>query len=86
MGLQPKFTRDVVTNKMSLYDCDKYWILEQKIEFILGVGGGSVADGAKFIACAALYEGDGWDIVSGKYVPTEALPVGVVLTLPATGS
>ncbi|HMT80473.1 MAG TPA: iron-containing alcohol dehydrogenase [Azonexus sp.] len=58
----------------------------QKIEFILGVGGGSVADGAKFIACAALYEGDGWDIVSGKYVPRQALPVGIVLTLPATGS
>ncbi len=30
MGLQPKFTRDVVTNKMSLYDCDKYWNLERK--------------------------------------------------------
>lgn len=61
-------------------------IKAQKIEFVLAVGGGSVADGAKFIACAALYDGDGWDIVSGKYVPTAALPVGVVLTLPATGS
>lgn len=58
----------------------------EKITFILGVGGGSVADGAKFIACAALYDGDGWDIVSGKFVPQEALPVGIVLTLPATGS
>lgn len=61
-------------------------VKRQKINFILGVGGGSVADGAKFIACAALYAGDGWDIVSGKHVPTEALPVGIVLTLPATGS
>lgn len=61
-------------------------VKRQKINFILGVGGGSVADGAKFIACAALYAGDGWDIVSGKHVAMEALPVGIVLTLPATGS
>lgn len=56
------------------------------VGFILGVGGGSVADGAKYVACAALYDGDGWDIVSGAFAPTEALPVGIVLTLPATGS
>jgi len=61
-------------------------VRREKIAFILGVGGGSVADGAKFIACAALYDGDGWDIVSGKFVPQAALPVGIVLTLPATGS
>ncbi len=57
----------------------------RKIDFILGVGGGSVSDGAKYIACAALYGGDGWDIVSGRHAPREALPVGIVLTLP-TGS
>lgn len=78
-GVEPNPTLETLTAAVNR-------IKEQKIEFILGVGGGSVADGAKFIACAALYEGDGWDIVSGKYVPTEALPVGVVLTLPATGS
>lgn len=55
-------------------------------DFILAVGGGSVCDGAKFVAAAALYEGDGWDIVSGRHVVERALPVGVVLTLPATGS
>lgn len=54
--------------------------------FILAVGGGSVIDGAKYIACAALYDGDGWDIVSGAHVPQQALPVGAILTLPATGS
>jgi len=58
----------------------------EKRDFILAVGGGSVCDGAKFIAAAALYEGDGWDIVSGRHVVERALPVGVVLTLPATGS
>ena len=61
-------------------------VRDQGVDFILGVGGGSVSDGAKYIACAALYEGDGWDIVSGKYVPQQAIPVGIVLTLPATGS
>jgi NADP-dependent alcohol dehydrogenase len=61
-------------------------VRENKLDFILAVGGGSVCDGAKFIACAALYQGEGWDIVSGKHNVTEALPVGVVLTLAATGS
>lgn len=61
-------------------------VRKQKIGFILGVGGGSVADGAKYIAAAALYDGDGWDIVKGRHIPDKALPVGIVLTLPATGS
>jgi NADP-dependent alcohol dehydrogenase len=58
----------------------------EKLDFILAVGGGSVIDGAKFVAAAALYPGNGWDIVSGKHVVQAALPVGVVLTLAATGS
>jgi NADP-dependent alcohol dehydrogenase len=61
-------------------------VRREKVGFILGVGGGSVSDGAKFVACAVLYAGDGWDIVSGKHTPQAALPVGIVLTLPATGS
>lgn len=58
---------------------------EQNINFILAVGGGSVIDGAKYIAAAANYDGDGWDILQGVEVKS-ALPVGAVLTLPATGS
>jgi NADP-dependent alcohol dehydrogenase len=58
----------------------------EHLDFILAVGGGSVIDGAKFVAAAALYDGDGWDIVSGKHIVRRALPVGVVLTLAATGS
>ncbi|MTI16218.1 iron-containing alcohol dehydrogenase [Rhodobacteraceae bacterium RKSG542] len=54
--------------------------------YILAVGGGSVVDGAKYIAAAALYEGDGWQIVLRRHVPEVALPIGAVLTLPATGS
>lgn len=59
----------------------------EKIDFLLAVGGGSVIDGAKFVAAAALFEGEPWDILlnSGSNV-TRALPFGAVLTLPATGS
>lgn len=56
-------------------------------DFLLAVGGGSVIDATKFIAAAALFEGDPWDILlswGGKI--TRALPFGAVLTLPATGS
>ncbi len=62
-------------------------VRKQKITFLLAVGGGSVADGTKFIAAAARFKGqDPWDILS-KGAPVEsALPLGVVLTLPATGS
>jgi NADP-dependent alcohol dehydrogenase len=59
---------------------------EQDIDFVLGVGGGSVIDGVKYVAAAALYDGEGWDILTGKYKITKALPLGAVLTLPATGS
>lgn len=61
-------------------------VKSEQLDFILAVGGGSVIDGAKFVAAASLYPGNGWDIVSGKHVVQEALPVGVVLTLAATGS
>lgn len=78
-GVEANPTLETLTRAVAL-------VREQSLDFILAVGGGSVCDGAKFIACAARYEGDGWDIVSGRHVVTEALPVGVVLTLAATGS
>lgn len=62
-------------------------IKENNIDFILAVGGGSVIDGSKFIAAAALFEGeDPWDILSLQTPVTQALPLACVLTLPATGS
>jgi NADP-dependent alcohol dehydrogenase len=64
-------------------------VKKQKIDFLLAVGGGSVIDGTKFIAAAALYQGeDPWDIISQGLGSSlkKALPIGVVLTLPATGS
>ncbi len=63
-------------------------VKKEQIKFILAVGGGSVLDAAKFIAAAALFKGrDAWEILRthGGCV-TAALPVGTVLTLPATGS
>ncbi len=62
-------------------------IKQNDIDFILAVGGGSVVDGSKFIAAAALFEGDDpWDIVAKQARIRKALPLACVLTLPATGS
>jgi NADP-dependent alcohol dehydrogenase len=59
----------------------------EQVGFLLSVGGGSVLDGTKFIALAALYEqGDPWDILARNAPASRALPLGCVLTLPATGS
>jgi len=59
---------------------------EKNIDFILAVGGGSVIDSAKAIAAGFYYEGDIWDAFVGKGRVEKALPVGVVLTIPAAGS
>lgn len=59
---------------------------EKGIDFILAVGGGSVIDTAKAIAVGVPYSGDVWDFYEYTATPTEALGVGVVLTIPAAGS
>ena len=60
---------------------------EKKVTYLLSVGGGSVLDGTKFIALAAPFTaGDPWDILAKNAPATEALPIGCVMTLPATGS
>ncbi len=59
---------------------------EQKIDFILAVGGGSVIDSAKAIAYGVLYGGDVWDFYLGKATAETCLPVATVLTIPAAGS
>ena len=58
----------------------------EKIDFLLPVGGGSVIDTAKAIAMGIPYEGDFWDFYINKVVPEKAIPLGVVLTIPAAGS
>jgi alcohol dehydrogenase YqhD (iron-dependent ADH family) len=64
-------------------------IKEQKIDFILAVGGGSVIDGVKFISAAVHFEGNPTEILQKRILfkdSTKVIPFGTVLTLPATGS
>lgn len=61
-------------------------VKKEGIGCILAVGGGSVIDTAKAVGIGSKYDGDFWDFYCGKAVPQESLPVGVVMTLPATGS
>ncbi|SDS41247.1 NADP-dependent alcohol dehydrogenase [Maribacter dokdonensis] len=62
-------------------------IKDEKISYLLAVGGGSVIDGTKFLSAAAVYEGDTpWDILTKNVRTQKGMPFGTVLTLPATGS
>lgn len=58
----------------------------ENVDGLLAVGGGSVIDTAKAIAAGTLYNGDFWDFYCGKAIVKDALPIGVVLTIPAAGS
>ena len=59
---------------------------EEGVELVLAVGGGSAIDSAKEIAIGAKYDGSTWDFSSRIKDPEDALPVGVILTLAASGS
>lgn len=59
---------------------------ENNVDGVIAVGGGSVIDTAKAIALGVPYSGDFWDFYAGKETPKVALPIGVVLTIPAAGS
>ena len=62
-------------------------VKKKQITFLLAVGGGSTLDGTKFIAAASKYIGeDPWDILEKGVPVTDAIPLGDVITLPATGS
>ena len=61
-------------------------VRREKIDFLLPVGGGSVIDGTKFVAAAAVFAGDAWDILAKGAKVTAAIRLGCVLTLPATGT
>lgn len=62
-------------------------IKQENIDFLLAVGGGSTLDGTKFIAAAAKYKGeDPYEFVKNDSPVDDALPLGCVMTLPATGS
>ncbi len=78
-GIQPNPTAESVYNGIAL-------AVKESVNFILAIGGGSPIDAAKGIALGATYPGDFWDFYCGKAKPQFALPVGVVLTIPAAGS
>ena len=61
-------------------------VKENHLDFLLAVGGGSVIDGTKFIAAAVEFDGEPWNILANHAPVTSALPLGCVLTLPATGT
>jgi len=79
-GIEPNPSYETLMKAVEL-------IREQKIDFLMAVGGGSVIDGTKFIAAAVNYTGDTWEILEthGTKI-TQDLPFASVLTLPATGS
>jgi len=59
----------------------------ERLDWVLPVGGGSVLDGAKFVAAAVHFAGEPWEILAQRLSALpHALPIGAVLTLPATGS
>ncbi len=58
----------------------------EKPDVIIGLGGGSAIDEAKYISMATLYDGDPWDFIEGKASPENALPIIAVVTIPATSS
>ena len=81
-GIEPNPTYETCMEAVKI-------VKRENIGFLLSVGGGSVLDATKFIAAAALYEnGDPWDFLQHRHKINveKALPIGAVLTLPATGS
>lgn len=79
-GIEPNPSYETLMKAVEL-------IRNDKLDYLLAVGGGSVIDGTKFIAAAVNYEGDEWEILQthGSKI-RQALPFASVLTLPATGS
>lgn len=78
-GVKPNPTDELVYQGINM-------CRNQALDGIIAVGGGSVIDTAKAIAAGAMYDGDFWDFFCGKAIPDRALPIGVVLTIPAAGS
>ena len=79
-GIEPNPTYETLSEAIAL-------VRRERVDFLLAVGGGSVIDGTKFVAAGALLDADPWTILEqhAKNVHA-ALPIGAVLTLPATGS
>ena len=59
---------------------------QNDVQLVLAIGGGSAIDTGKAIANGVCYDGDAWDLFCGKATSHGALPIGTIVTLPATGS
>mgnify|MGYP000940629354 FL=1 len=59
---------------------------KEGVDLILAVGGGSAIDSAKAIAMGVYYEGDVWEVYDKALPINKALPVAIILTIPAAGS
>ena len=78
-GVEPNPKYDTLMKAVSI-------VRAKKIDFILAIGGGSVIDGTKFIAAAANFKGEPWNLLAKAAQIKTAVPFGTILTLPATGS
>ena len=78
-GIEPNPSLETLSSALAL-------ARSKRIDFLLAVGGGSVIDGTKWLAAAVPFEGDPWDIAAKQAPIHLAIPIGVVLTLPAAGS
>lgn len=78
-GIEPNPTYETMMKALAV-------VKAESIDFLLAVGGGSVIDGTKFLALAPFAGDDPWQILVGNLRVKQALPLGTVLTLPATGS
>ncbi len=78
-GVRPNPTDDKVREGIDM-------MRAHSLGALLAVGGGSVIDTAKAIAAGVPYDGDFWDFFEGKAAINEAMPLGVILTIPAAGS
>lgn len=100
IGLYDKITEEIKEAGLELFECSGIEpnpritsvnrgadiCKQEKIDVLLAVGGGSTIDATKFIGAAAYYDGDAWDIMTGKAQIVNCLPIVTVLTLSATGS
>lgn len=78
-GVQPASQLELVREGIDL-------ARDERVDFILAIGGGSVIDVAKAIAVGVRYRGDVLDFFCGEAVLDDALPIGCVLTTAASGS
>jgi len=78
-GIQPNPRRSLASEGVELAK-------KEKIDLVLGMGGGSTMDTTKAVAFGAAYDGDWWDLYSGKAKPIRRLKIGAISTIAASGS